>query len=218
MEFQYRTATMRIENWSMDSVHVHLSLYHTRVVSTLLWYTMVHLCILCILYTYIYFTYFSYWTDRQTEQINTYIHEASHTYMYYMTYMYHILHVWYMAYIYYMYIHLFRYTYICHVVHVVQRLHTSRQIVVLHLPTYYISVEINLVILFWNTCMYILLLYTVHYIHSTCTAVLGTCMILYTCIEQTFTYPTVCLLVRSCCLTQRYQSKSLNEISLNQCD
>ena len=39
------------------------------------------------------------------------------------------------------------------------------------------------------------------------TAVLG--------IKQTFTYPTVCLRVRSCCLTQRYQSKSLNEISLN---
>ena len=40
-----------------------------------------------------------------------------------------------------------------------------------------------------------------------CTAVLG--------IKQTFTYTTVCLLVRSCCLTQRYQSKSLDEISLN---
>ena len=30
-----------------------------------------------------------------------------------------------------------------------------------------------------------------------------------------FTYATVCLLVRSCCLTQRYQSKSLDEISPN---
>ena len=39
----------------------------------------------------------------------------------------------------------------------------------------------------------------------------------YTCIKQMFTYTstTVCLLVRSCCLTQRYQSKSLNEISPN---
>ena len=31
----------------------------------------------------------------------------------------------------------------------------------------------------------------------------------------TYTSTTVCLLVRSCCLTQRYQSKSFNEISLN---
>jgi hypothetical protein len=49
-------------------------------------------------------------------------------------------------------------------------------------------------------------MYMYVYVHMY-TAVLG--------IKQTFTYATVCLLVRSCCLIQRYQSKSLNEISPN---
>jgi len=74
-----------------------------------------------------------------------------------------------------------------------------------------------------HICEYCIVLYCMHIpgvcitcsTHITC----NTCIcvtLLYSWpsgIKQMFTYPTVCLLVRSCCLTQRYQSKSL--ISLN---
>jgi hypothetical protein len=62
--------------------------------------------------------------------------------------------------------------------------------------------------LYLRVQLYIIYTTTTCSMQNYCTAVLG--------IKQTFTYATVCLLVRSCCLTctQRYQSKSLDEISL----
>jgi len=55
------------------------------------------------------------------------------------------------------------------------------------------------------------------YVHVSVMHIKQTFTFLTYCICSICTYYTtvVCLLVRSCCLTQRYQSKSLNEISLN---